>query len=378
MRWKVHGKDAVTGQRVVLAVEEAEATHAVQSALAKRILVTHVTRDRLRRVIFPMVCAAVTVLAPVSLMLYGVNRSVREEARAAVRQQAALAGSLREAEGLIASMKASGGTDVSARAVSVSPAAIREAQSQVAALQRNLSATQEELAAARAQVISEQHVSHSVEAARAPAQDAGGAAKVAELQRTNGELAGQVEMLKSQLLVAAAKADVPAAPVVQAAAEDAEAAPVVQGRWALHTTFAAAADFLNIHFDKESVRYTPAAGGDVLATGMLVANAASLQVVVDHDKSRVYRAVLAVSMAADAPGKKIEENTELIAAFLRNFAPTMRDSEAWIQQTCEQLRAKDAGQRLVRVGDEFKITAWNNGMGMYSWRVESPGNDLAE
>src|ERR1700753_3862800 len=64
MRWHVHGTDATTGHDVVLAMDQQEATQAVQAAIAKRILVSHVTRDAgegLRRMLLPLTSVALVV-----------------------------------------------------------------------------------------------------------------------------------------------------------------------------------------------------------------------------------------------------------------------------------------------------------------------------
>ena len=110
MRWHVHGTDATTGQDLVLALDEQEATQAVQSAIARRILVSHVTRDAgegLRRMLLPVACMAIVVLVPVCIAFYAQNLAIRAQLSQAVIEQSRLAQSIAQAEALVNQLRLS-------------------------------------------------------------------------------------------------------------------------------------------------------------------------------------------------------------------------------------------------------------------------------
>src|SRR5579884_728168 len=101
VRWQVHGTDVATGQRMTLALDEPEATHAVQAALSKRIIVSHVTRESLRRALLPITCAAIVVLSLVCAGLYWHTRMAGAELELAMREQAKTADALTQAENVV-------------------------------------------------------------------------------------------------------------------------------------------------------------------------------------------------------------------------------------------------------------------------------------
>ena len=119
MRWNVYGTDASTGQDVTLAVEETQATYAVQTALSKRILVTHVTpesRRRIQRILAPLVCAAAVVAVPLVAGLYASNESLRGNLQQTQSERGRLADSLSQAQGTLGELRKSGNLESSADA----------------------------------------------------------------------------------------------------------------------------------------------------------------------------------------------------------------------------------------------------------------------
>src|SRR6478672_7314158 len=119
MRWHVYGTDVGTGQDVVLGLDEDEATHAVQTAMAKRILVSHVTREAgegLRRTLLPFACAALVVMIPICIALYVQNLTIRERLRQAVGEQTHLAQTAAQAESLAAQIRQNAATQPGAPA----------------------------------------------------------------------------------------------------------------------------------------------------------------------------------------------------------------------------------------------------------------------
>src|ERR1044071_3302063 len=108
MRWHVYGTDATTGQDIVLALDEQKATQAVQAAIAKRILVSHVTREAgegLRRSLLPFACAALVVLVPLCIAVYVQNITIRSQLAQAVGEQTRLAQSVAQAESLTSQLR---------------------------------------------------------------------------------------------------------------------------------------------------------------------------------------------------------------------------------------------------------------------------------
>jgi hypothetical protein len=146
-------------------------------------------------------------------------------------------------------------------------------------------------------------------------------------------------------------------------------------RWALRTGYDVASDFVALHFDKDTMQLQPQGDGTVLWSAMSPANASTMRVVYDTGKRRVYSVTLTVSLAADAPKAKLDENMGLIAQVLKTFAPGLKNAEGRIARATAELAAKDGSERLVLMGDDANVMVWNNGTGVFTWRIESRGND---
>jgi hypothetical protein len=396
LRWHVHGTDVATGQPVTLAVNETHATDAVQTALSKRIVVSHVTRQRLRRVVFPFTCAAVVVLAPLCAGLYWYEQNLRQQLRSAESEQTRLTASLSEAEAMINNLKATGSAlpDNHTLTTAIAHAAAAEKKLEEANLQiaanhdltarveaDNIAVTSLRRHVADLESQQKQDLQTAVDAALAGSQN-----RITALQSENkdlasriggltgqiGSLTGQIDALKSQLLVAAAKSTPIAEPKPEE--ESAPALPAVT-RWAMRTDFDAASDFMALHFDKETLKTQPQPDGTLLWSGLSVANASTLRILHDSAKHRVYSVTLTVSLAPDAPKSKLDENLALVTQTLKTFAPATKDPAAHIARITAELADKDATQRTILLTDDAKITVWNNRTGEFTWCIESPGND---
>ena len=214
MRWNVHGTDAATGQPVTLAVDEMLATDAVQAALSKRIVVSHVTREGLRRALFPLACAVVVVLIPLCAGMYWYRERRLHQVQLLQNEEARLTAALTESEANVRDLKAAGASLVDYRAVSA-------ANEQVKSLDRQLAAARTQLGEDRTLEVKLQGMTDALNAVRqhsaqlelnikeqlqsvAAATAAQDQVRLDAMEKTNRELAGQIETLKSQLLVAAA------------------------------------------------------------------------------------------------------------------------------------------------------------------------------
>ncbi len=410
MRWNVHGKDAATGQPVVLGVDEAEATHAVQSALSKRILVSHVTRGIalgsgtlassgiLRRVVLPLMAAAVVLLVSLTAGLYFANQHSRQQMSLAVAEQNHLAESLRQTEALLHQAEAhsaalegaNGGkaaqmvaamemarqqlaaaqTELAANGASI--AALERNATQAAALKTELESAQKKLLDAQAQV---KALDRQIADNRSKWTQAEPAMKrVATLEASNKALAAQMEAMKGQLLELVAK---PAPEAAKAPDDPADAAAQRTHMWALKTGYDAASDFVALRFDNNVTTIGTSGGSSlVTVTATLPANACTLTM--KTDRHRVYWATLTLSFSADAPKERLAENTQLVREFTRTFAPNWKNAEAWFSDAMKQLADKDTNERLVLVGDDFKISLCNNKVGLYTAKIESPHDALVD
>ena len=372
----------MTGQPVMLTVEESAATHAVQTALSKRIVVSHVTRESVRRALFPLACAGVIVLGGFSAWLI--------QREAAARNDLA---SLRASEFLAR-------TEVAAQPVVLpsSQAAVNvdrqneEAKAALAALTNRLTLTEARAAQLEAEgtnlklqqqkaaeaLTAQIRMTQTDEQKAAEASDRAARAEntLGSLSQANKELAGQVDAMKSQLLASAAKTSMEVTPTTDAGNEASPRSRPM--RWALRTSYDTASDFVAMHFEKDSMQTEPLPDGTAAWSATSSANAATVRVTHDREKRRVYTATLTVSLATDAPKEKLGENLQLVTAFLRAFAPGVKDTESRANGLVGQLANKDASERSVLVGAVTRVTVWNNGAGLYSWRAESVGNDLAQ
>jgi hypothetical protein len=200
--------------------------------------------------------------------------------------------------------------------------------------------------------------------------------KLAQVEAENKELAAQVELLKSQLLVAVAtpRTDVEAALPPTAATQPLTA----PARWAMRTSYDAAAEFLRLHFDRETFRNLATADGAVVSSAAKPANAATMRIVHDEKRERVYSGVLTVSLAADGPRERVAENERMVGEFLQAFAPSAEKPERLAAEALARVRdaGKAGAERWVVVGADFKLTAWQMEEGRYVFRCESPRVDF--
>ncbi len=98
----------------------------------------------------------------------------------------------------------------------------------------------------------------------------------------------------------------------------------------------------------------------------------------DKAKERVYAATLGVSLAADTPQDTRSENAALVALFIKTFAPSFKNPEPSLTAVTTQLGGSDASQRVVLLGDDYKLTVWNNREGQFNFKIESPRVDADE
>jgi hypothetical protein len=374
----VHGTDVITGNPVMLAVEEAEATHAVQAALSKRIVVSHVTREGVRRALFPLACAGVVVLGGLCAWLIQREGTARTQL-AAVREDL-LTMRLEAAKPVVPvvvgptvdqQIERRMGDAKAALSVLTNRLALTEGQkAQIEAEQTHLKADHEKMLAALAAKGRAAQAEHD-KADAATARAARAENDLGSLTQTNKQLSGELDTLKAQLLASAAK-PVAETRVPESGTADgaSQAAPL---RWALKASYDTASDFVAMHFEKDSMQTEPLADGTVAWSATSGANAATVRVTHDREKRRVYAATLTVSLAADAPKEKLDENRGLIVAFLQDFAAGNGDA-AKVNRMIQQLAGKDGSERCVLVGGDTRVTVWNNGAGLYSWRAESVGN----
>jgi hypothetical protein len=375
LRWNVHGTDVMTGQRVMLAVEEREATHAVQAALSKRIVVSHVTREGVRRALFPLACAGVVVLA--GTCAWFMQREGAARAELAAVRTAELVKPAAALPEVVAANTEQQKTEAKAALATLSER-LEAAEEQAKRLEIEAGKFKREQEQATEALASQSRVTQADEerAAEANARAALAQSHLESLTQANKQLGGEIDALKSQLLTSAAK------PLAEARAE--QSAVVDPGtdasprsapmRWALRAGYDVASDFVAMHFEKDSMQTEPLGDGTVAWSGTAAANAATVRVTHDQEKRRVYAAMLTVSLAADAPKEKLAENLQLVAAFLHAFAPGIKDAEARANRLVAQLANKDSSEQSVLVGGDTRITVWNNGTGLYSWRAESVGN----
>jgi hypothetical protein len=90
----------------------------------------------------------------------------------------------------------------------------------------------------------------------------------------------------------------------------------------------------------------------------------------DRAKEKVYGATLQVSLAAGAPKEVLAENRALMEEFVKMFAEDVKEPEA-ILKGADQLAGQDESRQMVFVGEESKVTLWNDKTGVYTVNVES-------
>jgi hypothetical protein len=406
MRWHVHGTDAVTGQDVELALDEQEATRAVKAAIERRIVVDRITSARGNASWRIAAGCMIVAFAGSSAALLAQNLTMRRNLAQALDEQTQLAQSVARAEQTVkeirdhGSLAASAATQVGKLAeelansrgmISVTEqqlsaarhqaSTLEEKATRVPELERQLLALHERLGDSQRQLeqsrrLAEQLRTQTVLQGRRldqleqmkPSDEA--AAKIALLDAANKDLAGQIENLKSELLTAVARSSVQeAAPVV------AEPLPVLAApttNWALGVSFEAARNFLALHADRDSISTVPAAGGLLNMQGMQSANAVRVQFVHDKAKERIYSGTLTVSLAADAPKDKLEENRKAVGDFLGAFAPGIKSQD--LLAATAPLGTQDESRRLLFLGTDVRVMLWNS-KGVFNFRVESSRGD---
>ena len=117
---------------------------------------------------------------------------------------------------------------------------------------------------------------------------------------------------------------------------------------------------------------TPLPDGTFISSTADPGNAATIRFVHDRAKERVYSATLSLSLAPDAPQEKLAENAALAALFAKTFAPTFKEPETSLPAVAVQLAAADSTRRMVLLGDDYKLTIWNQGQGQFNFKIESP------
>lgn len=390
MRWHVHGTDAATGAPVVLGVNEPEAAHAVQVALSKRILVSRVVRGgwwgllnnaSLRRATLPLLAAAVVVLLPVAGALYYGQQALRQALHGAHAEQAQLAVSLRDAEAMLRTSQTrlvqleagDGRTQQWAGEVATTRQQLAQREEQLAAARKKLDGAQGRIKTLDGLVAEQRTKLAGLE--EAPKKAAAAEARAVKSEAQNRALAGQMDVLKAQLLELAAHSTPEAKSAPEATAE----IPSAPRPWGLRTGYDAASDFAALHFGKDSVQTSSAGGG---AGGLVTVTATSPEnactFVMKTDRRRVFSATLKVSFAAGAPPEKVIQNGQVLAGFSATFAPGWKDTGAALGAAMKALADKDTDQRIVLLGEDYKATVWNNKLGLYSVRIESPREMLEE
>jgi cell division protein FtsB len=193
-------------------------------------------------------------------------------------------------------------------------------------------------------------------------------AELAALAKTNRELVAELDTLKTELLKLAVQSATtrPAPPP--------DPAPDSPARWALGVSYETALSFLALHSEPTAITSTAHAGNLVITVGAIPANGQQVRIVHDRSKERVYSIALVVSLAADAPKPTSAENRQLVAAFLKAFAPALKDADA-VTGAIAQLASSDATRRLVFLADDAKVTIWNH-KGTYTFRAESVRSEL--
>ena len=241
---------------------------------------------------------------------------------------------------------------------------LQTVQQQLADAQKQLEASQTLITQLRTQITLQDRRLDSLQNATTQA----AANELAALHKTNADLSDQVDKLKAELLVLAAKtptrlvADPPVDP------------PPAAMRWALPISYNTAQAFLVLHADSNVL--TPATQPDqlVATTAVLASHAVKMTLLHDRASERVYSATLTVSLAADAPAIILADNKSLIVDFLHLYAPALKDPAPLLAATAD-LAGQDPSHRHVFFAEDAKITLWNDKTGVYHFQVESSHED---
>lgn len=197
------------------------------------------------------------------------------------------------------------------------------------------------------------------------------------LESANADLQSQIDTLKSQLLQLAAQSTDANPSDQQPAATETAPKPLAETRWALGITYDTAQGFANLCFDRNSLRESPA-DPYRKSTATRAEGASTFRFVHDAAHDRVFAATLTLSLSPDAPRDRLTENAKLAALFVHTFAPACRNPDEWLAAATRQLAGKDASQRLSFVDTTYKITASNDAHNTFTFKIESPRNDLED
>jgi myosin heavy subunit len=418
MRWHVQGTDVATDRRVELSIDEVDATRAIKAAIDRKIVVSQISPGR-----YPVY----RYLAPIATLLFGAAAifatalfmqnqglwSKLEQTQSKLDQtlteQTQLAASLEQAQSLAADIRSHG--SLSDR----DSAQVKTMADELASARGKMSLTEQQLTAAH-----EQNVKFEAAAARVPGLEKDlnstqldladaqtrlrqsdsqaadlrtqlqvqtrrveelqsqqitsptSAQKIASLERTNKDLSEQLEKIKDELLLNVAHSTTPHNAATEPAPDPAPVAAALP-HWSLRTSYDAAADFLALHSDVETVRQAPSdTDATITSQGVQRGNLSRLSFTHDRAKSRVFEASLSISLAADAPKDKLAENIALVTQFLATFAPSAKDAAAMINTATTQLAGLDPNRRLQFLVDDSRITIWNNREGTFTFKVEPP------
>ena len=343
----------------------------------------------------PMAWGTAVALAATCGMLLSQRGTEHEQMWAEQVRQTSLLASLADAHGTIGGLE--GRVEALQKESGVIPAEMVE---ELGAAKRHVAITERELALMRVQVsdlrkivtasaglqgdllaAKDKLVSSQKRVGQLEVQLKTESQRVKELEGqelANKELAGTVEQLKEQAVMLAVQSEVlgrGAKPTLELPEPRTEGG-TMGGQWALPIRCDRAMDFMVSQFSHESVVATRGGDGTIITTAVLPENAATMRVVHDTEKQRVYSATLTLSLAADSPRVKRTENLQLIHAFIKTIAPSSDETQEWIADVVKKLAGKDSAERVMRVGPNYKLTVWNNKMGMYTWRIESPRGEV--
>ncbi len=412
MRWQITGTDADTGRIAELVVEEPEAAEAIRYAMARRIVVEKISgAGGWRRLAMPAVMVLFAAAVVAGAIFYVQNQSLRGELDQALGEQTRLAGSVAQAENLAAELRDHGNlTQDAADRVRKLADDLSDARGRMSLTQQELTAAQKhsddlQMAAGRVPDLEKQVADLGVQLAQAQQQlktnaekatemqaelslqrkrmddeqkletgDAQEAAKAKELEKSNADLSAEIDKMKQDLLVATARLS--ATPASDPAADPADApqaapAAPAPARWAIRSNFDDANAFMLLHIDRDTLTSTGAADGLTATGGALPENAATMRVVHDRARERVYQVILSLSLAADAPHDKLAENQKFAADFVRTFAPAIKAPDELVNAASAQLAGQNGDRRLVFLAEDARITVWNNHEGLFTFRVDS-------
>ncbi len=416
MRWQVQGTDADTGQYVELKLEQPEAAQAIQLAMQRRIVVERI--DRAKRPMarmLGMIAMVAAILAGTGCGLFWMqNTQMQGELNQAIAEQTRLAVSVAQAENVAAELRDHGNLAqpdaaqvrklaedlTQARSkmslteqqliaaqkhsddLEAAAGKLPEVQKQVADLQGQLAATQgkfkdgeQQTTDLRAEItLQKKRMDQDAElSAQTPSP-----VRITALEQANKELTVQNEKITQELLEATARLSAMGDPDPAQDAAPVSTAPAT-GRWALRTTYDAANAFLVMRVNRDTLSTQPAAeggGGMMATTGAIPENAARLRIVHDRGRERVYEAAAFGVFRGRCAAQKLAENAKLAAGFLSAFAPALKAPDDLVGAVTGQLGGRDGSQRLMFLTDDCRVTVWNDGNGVFTFRVDSSHREV--